>query len=258
MDRITRFACTASPPLVPPRLELRPPDQRALCGTRADIAQSALRPDDRSILESETERPEPWSEGRPVDMRRRQLAILAGDVAGYSRLIENDDVGTVARLRFLRRALLDPTAALFHAALIRHTGDAILCAFEKPADALGFAITLQSAMFLLNENEPEGRRIRLRVGLSVGDVLLVDDDVHGTGVNIAARLEALAGPGEIYLCERAVEHVRHVLPMSPELIGKRRLHNISSPVRIFRVADAVVASVARQRALPAANEFPVC
>jgi adenylate cyclase len=257
MDMITPLAYRASAP-VPPRLELEPPNQQAFCATRVANAQTALRPDYRSILDSDIERPEPWSVGRPVDMQRRQLAILAGDVVGYSRMIENDDVGTVARLRFLRRALLDPTAALFHAALIRHTADAILFAFEKPADALGCAITLQSAMFLLNEHKPEGRRIRLRVGLSVGDVLLVDDDVHGTGVNIAARLEALAGAGEIYLCERAVEHVRHVLPIAPEPIGERRLHNISRPVRIFRVAGAVIASIAHQRALPAGNEFPVC
>jgi adenylate cyclase len=186
------------------------------------------------------------------------MAILVGDIAGYSRLIEVDDVGTVARLRLLRHALLDPTAALFNADLIRHTADAILLAFEHTVDAIGCAITLQSVLYLLNKDAPEEQGIRLRIGLSVGEVLFVDEEIHGICVNIAARLEALAGAGEIYLCERAVNDVRHVLPLVFEPIGARRLHNISTPVRTFRITVEVIAGIAHQRMLLAVDDLPVC
>jgi adenylate cyclase len=186
------------------------------------------------------------------------MAILIGDVAGYSRLIEIDDVGTVARLWLLRHGLLDPAAALFNAALIRHTADALLVAFDNTVDAIGCAITLQSVLLLLNEDAPEGQGMRLRIGLSVGEVLLVDDEIHGMGVNIAARLEGLAGAGEIYLCERAANDIRHVLPLVLEPIGARQLHNISTPVRTFRIAVEVIAGIARQHMLPAGGDLAGC
>ena len=233
-------------------------DHLTLGESRAITAQKGLPRGDQPTTSVETAFVDTWHEGRPIEIPRRQMAILAGDVAGYSRLIESDDVGTVARLLFLRRELVDPTAILFHAALIRHTADAILLAFEDPVAALNCAITLQSVLFLLNENVPQGRSIRMRMGLSVGQVLLVDNDVHGTGVNIAARLEALAGAGEIYLCQRAVDHVRHALPLAFEPIGERWLHNISTPVSTFRIALAVIGRIARQHALPVANGFPAC
>jgi class 3 adenylate cyclase len=258
MDKIVSSGSTAGVPMVPSWHEFRPLDHLALCASRVATAQNALRRGGRPIADGGTELADTWHEGRPIEICRRQMAILAGDVAGYSRLIESDDVGTVARLRFLRRRLFDPMAALFDAALIRHTADAILLAFEDPADALGCAIALQSVMLLLNNDAPEGRSIRLRIGLSVGEVLFIDNDVHGMGVNIAARLEALAGAGEIYLCERALERVRHVLPLVFEPVGERRLHNISTPVRTFRVALDVIGRIARQHPLPVANEFPAC
>jgi class 3 adenylate cyclase len=256
MNTILPSGCTTGVPMVPSWHDFRPLDHLALCASRVATAQDALRPGGQPIADAEIELADTWHEGRPIEICRRQMAILAGDVAGYSRLIESDDVGTVARLRFLRRRLFDPMAALFDAALIRHTADAILLAFEDPADALGCAIALQSVMLMLNKDAAEGRSIRLRIGLSVGEVLFLDDDVHGTGVNIAARLEALAGAGEIYLCERAVDHVRHVLPLVFEPVGKRRLHNISTPVRAFRVALDVIGRIAH--AVPAANELAAC
>ena len=123
-------------------------------------------------------------------------------------------------------------------------------------DAVGCAITLQSVLYLLHDDAPEGQGIRLRMGLSVGEVLLVDNDIHGTGVNIAARLEGLARPGEICLCERAVNDVRHMLPLVFEPIGARRLRNISTPIPTFRVTVEMVAAVARQGMLPAADHLP--
>jgi class 3 adenylate cyclase len=219
---------------------------------RFAVAQNALRQGYLPIPDLGTERANRQEE-RPIDMPRRRMAILIGDVAGYSRLIEIDDVDTVARLRFLRRELLDPTAALFHAAMITHTADRVLLAFDDPVDAIGCAITLQGILFILNEGAPE-QGIRFRMGLSVGEVLLVDDEIHGMGVNIAARLEALAGAGEIYLCERAVNDVRHVLPPVFEPLGARRLHNISTPVRTFRVAGEVIAGIAHPNSAPGIAE----
>jgi adenylate cyclase len=217
-------------------------DQVVPCLRRFAVAQDALWRDCGPIRDLAAERADRHEE-RPIEMSRRRMAILVGDIAGYSRLIEIDDVGTVARLRFLRRELFDPTATLFHAAIVRHTADTTLLAFDNPVDAIGCAITLQSVLFLLNEDAPK-EGIRLRMGLSVGEVLLMDDEIHGMGVNVAARLEALAGAGEIYLCERAVSDVRHVLPPVFKPVGIHRLHNISTPIRTFRITVDVVAGIA--------------
>jgi adenylate cyclase len=256
MNTMAPGVCPASHPIVPLWNGFGRFEQVPACLKRFAIAQDAWRHGCRPNADLGAERGD-WHDELPAELPRRCMAILVGDVAGYSRLIEIDDVGTVTRLRLVRHALLDPTAALFHAALIRHTADAILLAFDNTVDAIGCAITLQSVLYLLHEDAPEGQGIRLRIGLSVGEVLLVDNDIHGMGVNIAARLEALAGAGEIYLCERAVNDVRHVLPLVFEPIGARRLHNISTPVRTFRIAVETIADIACQRMLPVVNELPV-
>jgi len=247
----------AGHPTVPLWNGFRPFEQLPTYLRRLAIAQDALRHRCPSSADLAGERAG-RREQMPTGMPRRCMAILIGDVAGYSRLIEIDDVGTVARLRLLRHGLLDPAAALFNAALIRHTADALLVAFDNTVDAIGCAITLQSVLLLLNEDAPEGQGMRLRMGLSVGEVLLVDNEIHGTGVNIAARLEGLAGAGEIYLCERAANDIRHVLPVVLEPIGARQLHNISTPVRTFRIAVEVIAGIARQRMLPAGDDLAGC
>lgn len=215
-------------------------DQLALWARRLALAHGAFGRPERG-----TDGAQAWAaaEGcaRDADqVPRRRIAILAGDIVGYSRLIELDDVGTVARLRVLRRELLDPAATMCGATLVRHTADAILLGFDDPADAVVCAITLQSVLFLFNQGLAERQSIRLRIGLSVDEVLFMDGDVHGTGVNIAARLQALAEPGEILLCERAYEQVRSLFPEAFEPFGTRRLHNISMPVPIFRLALGAV------------------
>jgi class 3 adenylate cyclase len=242
----------ARQPLIPVWNGFRLFEQVVPCLRRFALAQNSLRRHCRQIPPAERA---DLHEERPIEMPRRRMAILVGDVAGYSRLIEIDDVGTVARLRFLRRELFDPTATVFHATVIRHTADTTVLAFDNTMDAIGCAITLQSALFLLNEDAPE-EGICFRMGLSVGEVLLVDDEIHGMGVNIAARLEGLAGAGEIYLCERAVNDLGHGLPLVFEPIGARQLHNISTPVRTFRVAVEVIAGIARQHMFPTVNDLP--
>jgi adenylate cyclase len=256
MNTVVASDCAAAEPMIALWNGFRRFERLAI-SARLAIAGDAFQPDYLPSVEIAATSADDRQHWRPTEILRRRMGILIADIAGYSRLIEADDVGTVARLRWLRREIVDPAAALFHAALTRHTADAILLAFADPMDAIGCAITLQSVLFLLNEGLPDGQTIRLRVGLSVGEVLLVDGDVHGTSVNIAARLEGLADPGEIYLCERAYAQVRHTLPRLLEPAGERWLHNISTPVRTFRVAVGVVASIARQGALPAAADFPV-
>jgi adenylate cyclase len=243
MNTMTLCPPPAGQPMVPVWNGFRLFDQVVPCLRRFAVARDALRRDCRLIADVAAECADQYEE-RSIEMPRRRMAILVGDVAGYSRLIEMDDVGTVARLRFLRRELFDPTATLFHAAVVRHTADTTLLAFDNPVDAIGCAITLQGVLFLLNEDAPE-EGILFHMGLSVGEVLLVDDEIHGMGVNIAARLEALAGAGEIYLCERAVNDVRHMLPPVFKPVGARRLHNISTPIRTFRVGVEVIAGIAR-------------
>lgn len=254
MNTMASGACPAPLPIAPLWSGFGALAQLPTCLKRFATAQNALlhscRPNAGLSAEGA------GYEELPGEVPRRSMAILFGDIAGYSRLIEIDDVGTVARLRLVRQALFDPTAALFHAALIRHTADSILLAFDHTVDAVGCAITLQSVLYLLHDDAPEGQGIRLRMGLSVGEVLLVDNDIHGTGVNIAARLEGLARPGEICLCERAVNDVRHMLPLVFEPIGARRLRNISTPIPTFRVTVEMIAAVARQGMLPAADHLP--
>jgi class 3 adenylate cyclase len=258
MNAIVAPGCApAEPAVAPPNAFQRVEDLsiRARC---VAFAEDLFRPDYRSSAETHAGSADCWPERRPMEFLRRRMAILVADIAGYSRLIEMDDVGTVVRLRCLWGELVAPAAAFFHAALIRHWADSVLLAFADTVDAIGCALTLQSVLFLLNEGLPEDQRIRLRIGLSVGEILLVDEEVHGISVNIAARLQSLAGAGEVYLCEHAVNDVRHLLALVFEPIGACRLHNISTPVRTFRVAIEVIAGIARQRRLPAVDDLPAC
>jgi class 3 adenylate cyclase len=179
--------------------------------------------------------PEPSLDSR-VGIRRQFAAIVASDVAGYSRLIELDDLGTVLRLRALRRLLIEPAAVTYHASFMRYVGDAFLMAFPEPVDAVQCAVSVQRGLSMLEGEMPEDRRIRLRIGVNIDVVLLVDGDLHGSGVNVAARLETLAEPGDVYISEAVFHHTRNVLPLAYEALGQRKLKNIAEPVSIYRIA----------------------
>src|SRR5712671_3863679 len=131
----------------------------------------------------------------PARVERRLAAILAADVAGYSRLIEADEEGTLRRLKALRAEVIDPKIAAHHGRIVKTTGDGLLVEFASVIDALRCAAEVQAAMAESNAPLPPDRRVEFRIGIHQGDIVVEDDDIFGDGVNVAARLEGLADPG---------------------------------------------------------------
>ena len=166
---------------------------------------------------------------------RRLAAILAADVAGYSRLIGADEGGTLARLRALRRELLDPKIAECRGRLVKTTGDGLLIEFGSVVDALRCAVEVQREMTGRDTGVPPDSRIEFRIGINVGDIVVEDGDIFGDGVNVAARLEALAEPGGICVAARVQEDAAGKLDLAFEDIGEQQLKNIARPVRAYRV-----------------------
>src|SRR5262245_32416938 len=135
------------------------------------------------------------SHSAPVHQVERQLvAILAADIAGYSRLIEADEEGTLAQLRTCRRELVEPCIAAHRGSVVKTTGDGMLVKFVSPVEAVRCAVEMQQRMTERNAGLPDHKRLQFRIGINLGDVVIEDDDIFGDGVNIAARLEALAEP----------------------------------------------------------------
>jgi DNA-binding response OmpR family regulator len=165
---------------------------------------------------------------------RRIAAVLAADVAGYSRLVGDDEEGTLARLRALRRALIYRETDACRGRVVRVMGDGFLIEFSSAVDAVRCAVAVQRGMAAAAE-EPAERRLQFRVGINVGDVLADGDDILGDSVNIAARLEGIAEPGGICLSAAAYEQVRGKLDLAVADIGEPELKNITRPVRAYRV-----------------------
>jgi adenylate cyclase len=167
---------------------------------------------------------------------RRLAAILAADVAGYSRLTGADEEGTLARLRALAKELLDPTIAAHRGRVVKRTGDGILIEFASVVDAVRCALAVQAAMAGRNRAEPSERRIEFRVGIHLGDIVLEEDgDLMGDGVNIAARLEGIAPHGGICVSAAAYDQIKGKLTLPVRDIGEQRLKNIADPVHVFRI-----------------------
>ena len=166
---------------------------------------------------------------------RRLAAILAADVAGYSRLIGADEEGTLNRLRSIRAEVIDPAIAAHRGRLVKTTGDGFLIEFASVVDALRCAADAQRAMAGRNAGIAEAERIELRIGIHQGDIVVDDGDILGDGVNVAARLEALADPGGICVSARVQEDAAGRLDLAFEDLGEQRLKNIARPVRVFRV-----------------------
>ena len=169
---------------------------------------------------------------------RRLAAILAADVAGYSRLIEADEEGTLGRLKALRGEVTDPKIAEQRGRIVKTTGDGLLVEFASVVHAVRCAAELQAAMAERNEPLPPDRRIDFRIGIHQGDIVVEDGDIFGDGVNIAARLEGLAEPGGICVSARVREDAAGRLDLAFEDIGEQSLKNIAQPVRVYRVRDA--------------------
>ena len=168
-------------------------------------------------------------------MERRLAAILAADVVGYSRLMGEDEVGTLAALNTHREALFGPEIARHSGRIVKLMGDGLLVEFASVVDAVQCAITLQRGMRERNADVPENRRIVFRIGINIGDVIVENEDIFGDGVNIAARLEAFAEPGDILISRSARDQIRDKLDVSLEDLGEHEVKNIARPVRMFRV-----------------------
>jgi len=168
-------------------------------------------------------------------VKRKLAAIVAADIVGYSRLMEADEAGTLAQLKALRKGLIDPKIAEHNGRIVKTTGDGILIEFGSVTDAVTSSVEIQEAMAQRNENVPEDRRIQFRVGINLGEIIIEGDDIYGTGVNVAARLEAIAEPGSICVSANAQEHVRDKLDINFRDLGEQQLKNISRPVRAYRV-----------------------
>jgi TolB-like protein/class 3 adenylate cyclase/Tfp pilus assembly protein PilF len=169
-------------------------------------------------------------------VQRRLAAILAADVVGYSRLMELDEVGTLAALKSRRKEIVQPLVARHQGRVFKVTGDGIMVEFGSAVNAVQCAIDLQQAMTDAARQQPEDRRIVLRIGINLGDVVVERGDLYGDGVNIAARLETAADPGGIYISGTAYDQVRNKFETAFEELGEKSLKNIGAPVRVYRVA----------------------
>jgi TolB-like protein/class 3 adenylate cyclase/Flp pilus assembly protein TadD len=171
---------------------------------------------------------------------RRLAAILAADVAGYSRLMRDDEEGTHERLRAHLRELVDPKIAEHHGRTVKNTGDGMLVEFASVVEAVRCAIELQRAMVDRTADVADDKRIAFRIGVNLGDVIAEGGDIYGDGVNVAARLEALAEPGGICISGMVWDHIRDRLPYNFEDMGEQSVKNIARPVRVYALdADAV-------------------
>ena len=168
-------------------------------------------------------------------MVRRLAAILVADVVGYSRLMGEDEAGTLAVLNAHRKELIEPQISQHHGRIVKLVGDGILVEFPSVVEAMQCAVDVQTGMAQRNAEVPDNKRMVLRIGLNVGDVLSEGDDIFGDGVNVAARLESLADPGGICVRREVRNQVRDKLPFVFEDMGEIEVKNITRPIRTFRV-----------------------
>ena len=170
-------------------------------------------------------------------VKRKLAAILAADIAGYSRLMGVDEAGTLAHLKEHRRELIDPRYKQYRGRVVKTTGDGILVEFQSVVDALGCAIDVQRGMRERNAHVPTERRIEFRIGINVGDIIIDEADIYGDGVNIAARVESIAEPGGISVSEDAWRQVQDKVEVVFTDLGPQSLKNIERPVREQQAAS---------------------
>jgi len=169
-------------------------------------------------------------------MERRLSAILAADVAGYTRLMEQDETDTFARLKAHRKELFEPEITKHHGRIFKLMGDGLLAEFGSVVDAVECAVAVQRGMAERNKDVADDRRIDVRIGINLGDVMVEGEDRHGDGVNITARLQELAEPGGIAVSRTVVDHVKHKLALPFESLGEQRVKNITDPIAVYRLA----------------------
>jgi adenylate cyclase len=194
----------------------------------------------------------------PADkVQRRLAAILAVDVVGYARLMGVDEEGTLAQLKAHRKELLIPKVAEYGGRIVKTTGDGVLVEFPSAVEAVRHAVDVQRAMAGRNADVPAERRIELRMGINVGDVIADGDDLYGEGVNVAARLEALADAGGICVSALVRDSVRNNLEAAFVDMGEQSLKNIADRVRVYRVAHAPDGEPPATTAYPRSEPLPV-
>jgi TolB-like protein/Flp pilus assembly protein TadD len=178
--------------------------------------------------------------------QRRLAAILAADVVGYSRLMEADEAATLTALKVRRKDVLDPLVSKYQGRIFKTTGDGVLVEFASAVNAVQCAVELQQGMAAANNDQPEDRRIVLRIGVNLGDVMVEGSDLYGDGINIAARLEGIAEPGGILVSGTAYDQVKNKTTTGFDELGPQTLKNIADPVRAYRCnGTPVVATMAK-------------
>lgn len=189
-------------------------------------------------------------------VERRLAAVLAADVAGYSRLMGADEEGTLARLKAIRRELVDLTIAKHRGRIVKTTGDGILVEFASALDAVRSAVEVQRGMAERDASVPQDQRIDFRIGIHVGDVIVDDNDIYGDGVNIAARLEGIADPGGVCISGDTYRQIRGKIEVTWSDLGLQSLKNISEPMPAWRAqltsgaAPAAAATASKPQSLP--------
>jgi adenylate cyclase len=195
------------------------------------------------------------AEGR-VD--RRLAAILAGDVAGYSRLMGADEEGTLSRLNAHRREFLEPKIAEHRGRIVKRIGDGVLIEFASAVDAVRCAVEIQKGMIERNASVPQEKRIEIRYGVHIGDIIIEEGDIFGDGVNIAARLEGIAQPGGICLSDDAYRQVRGKLDVDFLDAGEQELKNIARPVRVYQLQLGSGSTEAPRLRCPISRQLQSC
>jgi TolB-like protein/class 3 adenylate cyclase len=178
-------------------------------------------------------------------LERRLAAILAADVASYSRLMGRDEEGTLAQLKSFRKALVDPAITVHRGRIVKTTGDGMLAEFASAVDAARCAVEIQRGMARQNTDVPQDQRIEFRIGIHLGDIIIDDNDIFGEGVNIAARLEGIAEPGGVCISDDAQRQIRGKVDIAFDDMGSQSLKNIADPMRAWRgrIADEAASAV---------------
>jgi TolB-like protein/class 3 adenylate cyclase/tetratricopeptide (TPR) repeat protein len=168
---------------------------------------------------------------------------MAGDVVGYSRLMGTDEVGTLRKLKAHRRELIDPAIAGYHGRIVKTTGDGMLVEFPSVVEAVACAVQIQRGMLSRNAEVPEDRRVVLRIGINVGDIIIDGNDIFGDGVNVAARLESLCEPGGLCISRTAQDQIQDKLSLPFADLGEQTVKNIARPVGMFGLAGKDIAAL---------------
>ncbi|WP_374333518.1 adenylate/guanylate cyclase domain-containing protein, partial [Aestuariivirga sp.] len=179
-------------------------------------------------------------------MERRLTTILSADVAGYSRLMERDEAGTLAELMERQTSIVDPLIAQGGGRIVKTLGDGFLAEFPSVVNAVSFAADMQQASEARNANLPEDRRMSYRIGINLSDVIVEQNDVFGEGVNVASRLQAIAEPGGIFVSETVYQQVQRQLPLTFEDAGRRQLKDSSGLTQAWRVAGSTPGATRRR------------